>query len=82
MIPESEEVRAEYARRWNRIKPYFWQDWLDKFESMPTDKLMKYYLAAVVGMAIVSMGARGAWTAIQYLSEREEERHKGKSENA
>lgn len=66
MVPESEEVRAEYAKRgifWVHIKPYFWQTWLDKFDAMPTDRLVKYYMAGIMAVAAVS----AAVGAAQYL---------------
>jgi len=75
LIPESEEVRAERQKRGPLfIEPYFWQNWLDWFERQDTEKLTKYYLAAIVGMAVVSMAARGTWTIVQHLSEKESKR--------
>lgn len=63
MIPESEEVKKEHNRR--RLVPEFsapsrFREW---FEGLSTDKVMRYYLGAIIALAVLSLIGRAiAWT--------------------
>lgn len=57
MIPESNEVRAEYERRFRFPRPNLEpiRDWVDDLD---TDKAVKYYLAALlVLLALQTVGS-------------------------